>query len=312
MRFRHILEADTRLRKNNLLDEIKSVLEHKFDSDFIEDFTNKIFEDDDFDPFSHLIGSDRIDPKEECVLTISKPNAKLKGINAPSFSLPAGYTCPMADVCKSMAHRKGKAFKDGKKIKDHGDIRCYAASTEVQYKAVRDNRWRNHDLLKDMGSPEKMSDLILRSLKYYETQNGKISTFRIHDSGDFYSQDYFDAWLLAAKQRTDIHFYAYTKSISFWKARKKSIPKNLNLIASEGGKEDDLMNKEKFRKSTIVKSVGDAKDKKLPIDVDDSLAAYGDSDTALLVHGTQKAGSDYGKHSRENAKLLKDLKKKNK
>lgn len=308
MRFSQILAEDARIRKSELLESINGVLEGKFDHEFIIDMADKLFEDDDFDPFGHLIASDKIDAEDDCVLTISKPNSKLKGINAVSFSLPAGYTCPMADVCKSMAHRKGKAFKDGKKIKDQGDIRCYAASTEVQYKNVRNNRWRNYDLLRDVGSVENMSDLILRSIQYYEQNNGKIGTFRIHDSGDFFSQDYFDAWVQAARQRNDIHFYAYTKSISYWKARRDSIPPNLKLIASEGGKEDDIMHKEKFRKSTIVKDVDDAKQRKLPIDVDDSLAAFGDTDTALLVHGGQQAGSEYGKHARANAKLMKDIK----
>ena len=308
MRFNQILAEDARIRKSDLLESFVGVLGEKFDMVFIKDFADKIFEDDDFDPFSHLITTDKIDPDKDCVLTISKPNSKLKGIKAPSLSLPAGYTCPMADICKSMAHRKGKPFKNGKKIKDQGDIRCYAASSEVQYKKVRENRWRNYDLLRDMGSVEGMSDLINRSISYYESENGDIKVFRIHESGDFYSQDYFDAWLQTAKQRPEIHFYAYTKSISYWKARKNEIPKNLNLIASEGGKEDDVLKKEKFRKSTIVKNVDDAKKRKLPIDVDDSLAAYGDGDTALLVHGGQQAGSEYGKHARDNAKLMRDIK----
>lgn len=272
------------------------------DNKYINTLFQNLMEDDDFDPFAHLIKTDKIDPKDDCVLTISKPNTKLKNINAPSFSLPAGYACPMADVCKSMAHRKGKAFKDGKKIKDQGDIRCYAASSEVQYKKVRNNRWRNYDLLRDVGGKDEMAKLISRSLKYYENNNGKITTFRIHDSGDFFSQEYFDAWLTVAKNRTDIHFYAYTKSLSYWKNRKDKIPSNLKLIASQGGKEDELIDTENFRKSVIVKDVDDAKQQRLHIDVDDSLAAFGDTDFALLVHGSQKAGSEYGKHARDNRK----------
>jgi hypothetical protein len=38
---------------------------------------------------------------------------------------------------------------------------------------------------------------------------------RIHVSGDFYSEAYFLAWIDVAKQRPDVKFYAYTKSLHF-------------------------------------------------------------------------------------------------
>ena len=104
-------------------------------------------EDDNFDPFSHLQLTDKIEEKEDCVLSISKGNAKL---NHPIFSLPAGYTCPFANICKSFASKDGTNFaSSGKKIKDSGDIRCYAASTEVAYPNVRSSRWKNFDLLQE-------------------------------------------------------------------------------------------------------------------------------------------------------------------
>ena len=42
---------------------------------------------------------------------------------------------------------------------------------------------------------------------------------RVHDSGDFFSQEYFDAWLEVARGRPRTRFYAYTKSLPFWVAR---------------------------------------------------------------------------------------------
>jgi len=65
--------------------------------------------------FGHLhsdeAGDAKINPKTDCLLTISKPNSKLaKSVNSYTVSLPAGYTCPMADVCKSVAEKKATSY----------------------------------------------------------------------------------------------------------------------------------------------------------------------------------------------------------
>lgn len=266
---------------------------------------------EEFDPFSHLdVDSEEdIDPDEDCLLTISQPNSKLGQIQAPSLSLPAGYSCPFAKVCKSLAHRHGKKAFSGKAIKDYGDVRCYVASAEVAYPAVRKMRWRNYDLLMSVGKKggaQAMADLIVRSLRHYEQNHGAVRVFRIHDSGDFFSLDYLDAWIECAKAMPGVLFYAYTKSLSFWANRKSEIPKNLRLIASEGGKEDELIGKEGFRKSVIVKDSGEAIKRNLNIDVNDFLAAFGDKDFALLLHGVQSAESGQTKQSFANSKIIKN------
>jgi hypothetical protein len=283
---------------------------NRYDEEYVLDFSKRILEADDFDPFSHLLATDKINPEEDCVLSISKPNSKLKGIAAPSFSLPAGYTCQFAKVCKSIANKHGKEFSDGKKIKDQGDIRCYAASSEAQYPNVRQNRWTNFDLLRKHSSSGEMADLILRSIKAYEHDNGTLKIFRIHDSGDFFSQAYFDAWVSVANTRSDVLFYAYTKALPFWKNRKDDIPKNLRLTASEGGTKDEMISKEKFRKAIIVKDQGEAIERKLNIDVNDFLAAFGEGDFALLLHGNQPAASGNTSTARKNSQVIKTVAKK--
>lgn len=282
------------------------------DSLYITELYNLLNEDVNFDVYSHLEKTGKIDVEDDCVLSISEPNSKLGQINAASLALPAGYTCPFANKCKSMAHKKGGKFPDGSSIKDLGDIRCFAATGEMVSPNARRNRWRNFDLLKDTYKKEGISgmvDLILRSLENYEYNKGKLKLFRIHDSGDFYSQEYLDAWIGAAKARPDVLFYAYTKSLSFWKERKGEIPKNLRLIASEGGKQDKLISKEGFRKAVIVKDEGEAIERNLNIDVNDFLAAFGDKDFALLLHGTQSAESGNTKLARANSQKIKQVAK---
>lgn len=278
-----------------------------FEDKNVIDEMSKLMEEDDFDPFSHLVQKERISPKDDCVLTFSKGNDKLQHLNVVYVSLPAGYSCPFAKACKSVAHKHGGKFKDtGQSIKDFGDIRCYAASTELYSPASRRLRWRNFHLLQEFkGDPEGMANLILRSLDFYESENAPIRIFRIHESGDFYSMDYLDAWIIATQKRSDILFYAYTKALPLWKERKDVIPRNLRLIASEGGTHDDLINKEQFRKAVIVKDKAEAIERRLNIDVNDFLAAFGDEDFALLLHGVQSKEGGMTSQANKNSKILK-------
>lgn len=257
----------------------------------------------EFDPFDYLAKSEIEIDDEDCVLTLGKSNEKLGKMNIVYLSLPAGYTCPFAAGCKTLAHRRGGKFKNGLKIKDvGGDMRCYAANTEVQYPKVRASRWSNFDLLR---KSDNMADLLARSIDYFNVNNPNITVFRIHESGDFFSQEYFDAWIETARSYPKILFYAYTKSLSYWQARKDEIPKNLRLIASEGGKTDEIIDKEGFRKAVVVTDQGDAIKQNLHIDVGDFLAVFGDNDFALLLHGVQSKESGKTSQSMANSALLK-------
>ena len=269
-------------------------------------------DEEDFDVFAHLQGTGKIDP-DDCVLTISEPNSKLGQIAAPSLSLPAGYTCPFADTCKSYVQRDGKmdfTNPEGNKtiIKDVGDTRCYAASAEAAYPSTRRMRWRNFDLIEEVfadGGVDAVAGLLVRSIAHYESENPRIKLFRIHDSGDFFKQWYLDAWIETAKLLPHVLFYAYTKSLPFWAKRKEVVPKNLRLIASEGGTKDALISKEGFRRAVIVRDTGEAIRKRLHVDVNDFLAAFGDKDFALLLHGVQPAASGNSRQAMENSKIIK-------
>lgn len=77
---------------------------------------------------------------------------------------------------------------------------------------------------------------------------------RIHDSGDFYSIKYLNKWVEIANNNKDVIFYAYTKSIPFFK-KNLDIPNNLKIIFSEGSKKDNLINTLKDRHSRIFKDI---------------------------------------------------------
>jgi hypothetical protein len=247
---------------------------------------NILFESaDDFDPLSYPDDIDTGDISNSCLLSFSSSNAK---ISHPYFSLPAGYTCPFAKLCKSTADRETGKIKDTKDT----EFRCYAASQEAIYKNTRNSRWRNFDLLKEAKTKDGMYKLIKDSLEYNLPTANLI---RIHESGDFFNQEYFDAWLQVAKEKPSTTFYAYTKAIPYWVARIGSIPKNFKLNASKGGRYDSLIDNYNLKYAEVVFSVEEAKQKGLYIDKDDKLAWAQDKPFAILLHGTQPAGSEASK-----------------
>jgi hypothetical protein len=130
-----------------------------------------------------------------------------------------------------------------------------------------------------------MAKLILESLPV------DASLVRIHISGDFFSQAYFDAWLMVARLKPNTTFYAYTKSVNYWIARSGLIPDNFKLNASLGGRFDEYAEAHNLKTARIVLSEDEAANLGLEIDHDDSHAWKQEASFALLVHGTQSPGS---------------------
>lgn len=77
----------------------------------------------------------------------------------------------------------------------------------------------------------------------------KVDILRIHDSGDFYSNEYVNKWITIAKENKNIIFYAYTKSIPLFE--KINLPQNFIVIYSYGSKVDNLIKPNKHRHAKI-------------------------------------------------------------
>ena len=183
------------------------------------------------------------------------------------FNLPAGHSCPFAKDCKIIVDREsGKFTKIGTKF------RCYAAGSE-RFPAVRERRWKNFE-----GIKEGMEIIIPK----------KATHVRIHGSGDFYSQEYFDKWLEVCIKHPNVKFWAFTKSIQFWINRLDNIPKNLTLQASVGSTQDHLIQKYNLKYAQVFTDENELKKSKLKIDVDDSLAMEGTESFALLDNYIKK------------------------
>ena len=212
-------------------------------------------------------------------------NAKLLIGNIRTFSLPSGWSCPSADICLSKADRITGSILDGIDVL----FRCFSASDEARSKNARNARWYNFDLLRQCKSVEDMVLLIKMSLPC------SYGVIRIHVSGDFYNQMYFDAWMIVARDTPNIHFYAYTKSLNYWVNSLDLVPANMNLTASVGGRQDKLIEEYNLKSATVVFHPSEADELGLRVDHDDSLAMYGTESFALLLHGTQAAKRDASK-----------------
>lgn len=232
------------------------------------------------------------------LLKFSPANTKLKGLQRRlgrkvyQFDLLSGHSCPFAKNCFA----KVEIVKGRRKVIDGPDMqfRCYSASQEALFKFTYAARKYNFDLLKQrLIKGTSLSALLLASLPK------DAGIIRIHSAGDFFHIRYFDAWIEVAKARPNTLFYAYTKALPFWVKRLDSIPSNLLLTASYGGKRDDLIASYGLRFSRVVHSVAEAKSLNLKIDKDDFLAATTGPSFALLIHGPQKAGSTWGKAVRK-------------
>lgn len=241
------------------------------------------------------------------MLKFSKANAKIRALatvpgimpflankrKVYSFDLLSGHNCPYAKDCLSKAVEQPNGSR---KIVDgpHTQFRCFSASQEVLFTNLYNLRKANSEILAIAAG--NGSTIAANYLLAAMPDNAGV--IRIHVGGDFNTSKYFQAWLKVAEARPDILFYAYTKSLPFVVKYQEQVNaiKNFVLTASYGGLRDDLIAKHNMRHAIVVKSVAEARKLKLPIDHDDSHAAdptqKGNS-FALLVHGPQKAGTDW-------------------
>lgn len=216
-------------------------------------------------------------------------NGKLKhcansyGIVLVSFDLPAGFTCPAANLCHSRAvvDESGKA-----KVHDFGSFRCYAASSEAMYKDTRAARWRNLE-------STKADDFVTRINA--EIAKKGITSIRIHSSGDFYSYAYLQKWIAIANANPNVVFWGYTKMASFIPVINKV--SNMRFVYSVGGKLDKYAMALDIPKAYVLSNIEQAKDLGVEIACpkehhsNDYEYIMARKSFGLVIHGTQPKGN---------------------
>lgn len=201
----------------------------------------------------------------------SRGNSKVTKLDAVSFGIPAlasadGFkTCPMAGACAAVCYaRQGMYIMPNVKAVREFNLAVIRADVETFYQLA-------------------VADLEIIPEKY----------IRIHDSGDFFSQEYLNAWIALAVRFPSKVFYAYTKSLHL---NFHHCPSNLKITQSQGGKMDDRIQSDKPH-SRIFSTHADRKAAGYSDGSNtDTLAIRGAVKIGLVYHGTRKlsdAQSEY-------------------
>ena len=173
-----------------------------------------------------------------CVATtkylLTNGNAELAKSGIFTWSLPAlsarvgektVMTCPNAGICSKL---------------------CYARVGTYRFSNVKAAHIAKLEMLLD--DLEGWKQRITTELQAKRYRGGK--SVRIHDSGDFFSRDYFQAWVDIALATPDVFFYAYTKEVAMVKEFGE-LPSNFVIIFSMGGKQDCLVKKDVDRHADV-------------------------------------------------------------
>ncbi len=221
-------------------------------------------------------------PPADQLVRFSHGNSKLPN-STMIFSLPAGHTCPGAKDCFTRVSRNGGSAWTTPDLR----FSCYASSQERYRANVRSLRWRNLDLLAPLDCDAIGHHLVTA---FFQQRRSYTERVRFFESGDAFKQDMATGIVHFAWTVQPLIVYLYSKALPFWIGQ--NIPANLRVVASWGGRYDDLITDHFPRSARVVQTEAQARSLGLHLDFDDHYA-YQDEPVhfAHLVHGWQPAGS---------------------
>ncbi|MFJ9167365.1 hypothetical protein ACIRPK_23790 [Kitasatospora sp. NPDC101801] len=170
-------------------------------------------------------------------------------------------TCPEAGVCGRSCYAFGRA------------------SSYKRFPGVRARHLLNLELV--LSEPEEWERRMKAELKGRAFRGGNVWV-RVHDAGDFWSDQYVLSWLRIARSAPHVRFYCYTKAIErFRRLVLPNCPPNFLWCFSLGGTEDRLIDRGRDRHADVFPTV-------------EALEAAGYSDQSdsdlLAVLGSPKVG----------------------
>lgn len=114
---------------------------------------------------------------------------------------------------------------------------CYARKGTYRFRNVKQKHQANlKRVLDDLAGWEREMTEELQKPKFVRKY------VRIHDGGDFFSQEYLEAWLRIIRATPTTIFYCYTKEVKMFKEIvEPDYPKNFYWVYSYGGRQDHLI-----------------------------------------------------------------------
>ncbi|MEU5417869.1 hypothetical protein [Streptomyces sp. NPDC020667] len=165
-------------------------------------------------------------------------------------------TCPEAGACAAL---------------------CYARNGTYRFRNVLAAHERNLKMILD--SPGEWEEAMAAELAHRRYQGKWV---RLHDSGDFFSDAYVDAWMRLMRGAPQVRFYAYTKAVArFRRLVEPNPPANFSWCYSLGGTEDHLLDLAAERHAEVFPDTADLEE-----------AGYHDQSSSdlLAVLGPERVG----------------------
>ncbi|MFI9389242.1 hypothetical protein, partial [Kutzneria sp. NPDC052558] len=135
-------------------------------------------------------------------------------------------TCPSAGICRDLCYARVGTYR----------FPAVKAKHEANLAFVLDDLvgWE-HAMLAELAHPRFAGRWV-----------------RVHDSGDFFSDDYLAAWLRIFRARPVTNFYCYTKEVRrFRRLVEPDPPANLRWTFSYGGTQDHLIDPTRDRVADV-------------------------------------------------------------
>lgn len=178
--------------------------------------------------------------RQDNVWTWTLPAAKVRLTDESWFNV-----CPNADACVSVCYARQGTYTFPKVRAAHvrnlewtlDDLDGWreAMIEELSHKRYRPTGEPRPNAIPDGDEADEF--LTLWAI-------GGGAAVRIHDAGDFYSDQYLSAWKMIAAEVPDVLFYAYTKEVTLVRSNATETPENFRVLFSLGGREDHLVDRE--------------------------------------------------------------------
>jgi hypothetical protein len=194
-------------------------------------------------------------------------NSELREIGVFNWTLPAwvvqlsdGTTfnaCPSAGVCAKLCYARNGTYlfpkvraahvRNLERVLDDLDGWRAAMTSELRRK-----RYRATGKPRELTKPDGVQ--LDPWMHDWYMHGGRA--VRVHDAGDFFSDEYLRAWLQVARDIPDVLFYAYTKEVRrFRSIADVEAPPNFRWLFSLGGKEDHLIDRDRDRHADVFPDV---------------------------------------------------------
>lgn len=200
--------------------------------------------------------------QQALVLRWSFENDKLLKTNTVSFNLPAfesadGFrVCPGAGWCSLL---------------------CYARQGRIIIGDAARNREINLAIV-------RTSLPLFERLAVLDLERIENDSIRLHDSGDFFNQEYLDTWFCIIRRFPQKAFYCYSKSLHLdWSRR----PANFERSQSAGGKFDALIDYTQSHTRIFASHADRRAAGYVNGNTNDRPAQRGDLKIGLVYHGTR-------------------------